>query len=152
MKRLVVFLSFLFLVGCTSEVEENKYAYLEYKNELEEQETFNNEEEMDFNIFFNIKREDEEIVNYSAIIDSPNINMYNVKALLIHDYLQDEAFPSIGIMDSPVTLLSGSEDKIELKGVIQTIYDISNVEFKLYLEYTDKEGEENKIYYQVARG
>lgn len=152
MKRLVVFLSLLFLVGCTSDVEENKYAYLEYKNELEEQETFNNEEEMDFNIYFNIKRENEEIVNYSIVIDSPNIDMYNVKALLIHDYLQDEAFPSIGIMDSPVTLLSGSEDKIELKGVIQTIYDISNVEFKLYLEYTDDDGEENKVYYQVARG
>ena len=152
MKRLVVFLSLLFLVGCTSDVEENKYAYLEYKNELEEQETFNNEEEMDFNIYFNIKRENEEIVNYSIVIDSPNIDMYNVKALLIHDYLQDEAFPSIGIMDSPVTLLSGSEDKIELKGVIQTIYDISNVEFKLYLEYTDDDGEENKVYYQIARG
>ncbi len=141
----------IFLVGCTSEVEDGKIAYLEYKSELIEQDTFN-EEEIDFNVYFNIERENEEIVNYSVIINNPNINMYNVKALLIHDYVQDDVFPSIGILDTPVTLIKDNEDKIELKGIIQTLDDISNVKFKLYLEYMDDDGQENKIYYQLSRG
>ena len=152
MKRILLILPLIFLVGCTNEVEENKIAYLEYKNELEEKETFNKEEEMDFNTYFNIERENEEIVNYSVIVDTPNINMYDVKALLIHNYTQDEVYPSVGILDSPVTLIKDTEDKIELKGTIQTNEDISNVKFKLYLEYTDDDGNENKIYYQLSRG
>lgn len=153
MKKIALILPlFILLVGCTNKVEENKYAYLEYKNDLLEQETFNEEEDIDFNTYFNIEKENEEIVNYSITINNPTTNMYNVKALLIHDYVQDEAFPSIGILDSPVTLSKDSEDKIELKGTIQTTDDISNVKFKLYLEYIDDQGEENKIYYQVARG
>lgn len=153
MKKIVVLLlPLILLMGCTNEVEENKYAYLEYKNELQEQENFDEEEDIDFNAYFNIKRETEEVVNYSIIIDNPNIDMHEVKALLIHDYIQEEAFPSVGILDTPVELLKDSEDKIVLQGTIQTTDVISNVKFKLYLEYIDDEGTENKIYYQVARG
>lgn len=152
MKKILMFLPLVLLVGCTNEVEESKYAYLEYKTELQEQEVFSEEEDIDFNTYFNIIREDEEIVNYSIIINNPNIDMHDVKALLIHDFVQDEAFPSVGIMDEPVELLKDSDDKIELKGTIQTTDDISNVKFKLYIEYVDSEGLENKIYYQVSRG
>lgn len=148
----MLFLPLMLLMGCTNEVEESKYAYLDYKNELQEQEVFDEEDDIDFNTYFNIIREDEEIVNYSVIINSPNIDMYNVKALLIHDYIQDDAFPSVGIMDEPVELLKDSDSSIELKGIIQTTDDVSNVKFKLYIEYIDSEGLENKIYYQVARG
>lgn len=152
MKRIVLFLPLILLIGCTSDVEENKYAYLEYKNELQEQEIFNKEEDIDFNTYFNIVRESEEIISYSVLINNPNTNMHKVKALLIHDYVQDEAFPSIGIMDEPVELLKETKDKIELRGTIQTTDDISNVKFKLYLEYIDDNEQENKIYYQVSRG
>ena len=153
MKKLVVLIPLLILlVGCTNKVEENKIAYLEYKHELEAQETFNTEEEMDFNIYFNIDREDEEVVKYSILIDTPTIDMHNVKALLIHDYLQEEAFPSLGILDAPVELKKDTEDNIKLEGTIQTLEDISNVNFKLYIEYQDENGLENKIYYEVARG
>ena len=152
MKKIILILPLIFIVGCTNDTEENKIAYLEYKSELQEHETFAVEEEINFNTYFNIKRENEEIINYSITINSPNINMHNVKALLIHDYVQEEVFPSIGILDEPVTLRKDSHDKIELKGTIQTTDDISNVKFKLYLEYIDEEGQENKIYYQVSRG
>lgn len=148
----MLFLPLVLLMGCTNEVEESKYAYLDYKNELQEQEVFDEEDDIDFNTYFNIIREDEEIVNYSVVINSPNIDMYNVKALLIHDYMQDDAFPSVGIMDEPVELLKDSDGSIELKGTIQTTDDVSNVKFKLYIEYIDSEGLENKIYYQVSRG
>lgn len=151
MKKILLILPLILLMGCTNEVEEKKYTYLTYKNELQEQEVFD-EEAIDFNTFFNIERVNEEVINYSLIINNPNINMYNVKALLIHDYSLEEAYPSSGIMDESQDLLKYSNGKIKLEGTIQTVEDIKNVKFKLYLEYTDDNGEENKIYYQVSRG
>lgn len=151
MRKYLLILPLIILVGCTNEVEENKHAYLTYKNELQEQETYD-EEAPDFNTFFNIESISEEEVNYSMIINNPKVNMYDVKALLIHDYLQEEAFPSSGIMDEPEDLLKESNDKIELKGSIHSAEDISDVKFKLYLEYTDDNNEINKIYYQVSKG
>lgn len=151
MKKMLLILPLILLMGCTNEVEENKYAYLTYKSELQEQEVLD-EEVADFNTFFNIERENEEVINYSLIIDNPNINMYNIKALLIHDYSLQEAYPSSGIMDDAQDLLKDSKDKIKLEGIIQTVEDIKGVKFKLYLEYTDDNGDVNKIYYQVSRG
>ena len=78
--------------------------------------------------------------------------MHKVKALLIHNYIIDEAYPSIGIMDKSVELLKDNNNKIELKGKIQTSENISNVKYKLYIEYTTDDGKENKIYYDVKRG
>ena len=153
MKKILLTLPLIMLlVGCTNEIEENKIAYLEYKSDLQKQEVFNEEDKSDFNTYFNIKRETEEIINYSITINNPTINMHKVKALLIHDYSQEEAFPSVGILDNSVELLTDSDNKIELKGKLQTTKDISNVKFKLYLEYIDDNGNENKIYYQVSRG
>ena len=151
MKKILLILPLILLMGCTNEVEENKYAYLEYKSELQKQEVFD-EEASDFNTYFNIKRENEEEVSYSLIINDPNINMYKVKALLIHDFIQEEVFPSSGIMDESQNLIKDTDNKIELNGTILTTTDISNVKFKLYLEYIDDNGQENKIYYQLSRG
>ena len=152
MKKIVVLIiPILLLTACTSN-EEDKIAYLEYKNELEKQETFSPEDELDFNVYFNISKEGEEITNYSILINNPKVNMHKVKALLIHNYIIDEAYPSIGIMDEPVELLKDNNNKIELKGKIQTSENISNVKYKLYIEYTTDDGKENKIYYDVKRG
>ena len=153
MKKILLTLPLIILlVGCTNKVEENKIAYLEYKDELQKKEIFNEEEQADFNTYFGIERENDEIINYKLTINSPQINMYNVKALLIHDYIQSEAYPSVGILDSPVNLLVDTDSKIELKGTIQTTDDIRNVRYKLYLEYKDEDGNKNKIYYQLSRG
>lgn len=153
MKKLLVIIPLLMLmVGCTNSSEENKIAYLEYKSELEEKETFNEEESLDFNVYFNIERINEEIVDYSLVIDKPKINMHNVKALLIYNFVNEEAYPSVGIFDKPVELLIDTEDRIVLNGNIQTINDITDTKFKLYLEYTDDNNNLNKIYYEVNRG
>ena len=153
MKKLLIIIPLLFiLIGCTNKEEENKIAYLEYKNELEQRDIFNGEETLDFNVYFNIERVDEEITDYSLVIDTPKINMHNVKALLIHDFVNEEAYPSVGIFDSPKELQENSKDKIVLNGHIQSINDISNTKFKLYLEYTDDNNDLNKIYYEVNRG
>lgn len=153
MKKIILLIPLLFvLVGCTNKEEENKMAYLEYKNELEERDIFNGEENLDFNVYFNIEKVNEEITDYSLIIDNPKINMYNVKALLIHDFINEDAYPSVGIFDDTRNLNADSDDKIVLNGSIQTIDDISKTKFKLYLEYTDDNNDLNKIYYDVSRG
>ena len=151
MKKILVVIVLLLLTGCTNKVEEDKYAYLEYKNNLEEQKDFVSQESLEFNTYFNLVRETEEKVTYSLVIDSPKVNMNNVKALLIHDFVTDDVFPSVGIFDEPVTLHKDSNDKIVLEGSIQTIDDISDTKFKLYLEYVDDDGLENSIYYEVHR-
>lgn len=153
MKKIILLIPLLFvLIGCTNKEEENKMAYLEYKNELEERDIFNGEENLDFNVYFNIEKINEEITDYSLIIDNPKINMYNVKALLIHDFINEDAYPSVGIFDDTRNLNADSDDKIVLNGSIQTINDISKTKFKLYLEYTDDNNDLNKIYYDVSRG
>ena len=44
MKKLLIIIPLLFiLIGCTNKEEENKIAYLEYKNELEQRDIFNGE-------------------------------------------------------------------------------------------------------------
>ena len=149
-KLLLVIISLFLLVGCSTKEEDEKIAYLEYKNELEEVKDFDSE--VDFNTYFNIVRENEETVNYSLIINNPKINMNNVKALLIHDYSTEDAYPSVGIFDEPITLNASSEDSIILKGAITSNEDLGDVKFKLYLEYSDDNGELNKIYYNVKRG
>lgn len=152
MRKLLFIIPLLFVVGCTNELEVEKYEYLTYKNELQEQEEFKSEDELDFNTYFNIVRENDEKVVYSAVIDKPNIDMYNVKALLIHDYMTEDVFPSVGIFDEPVDLLCDNDNKIILRGNIYTETKLIDTNFKLYLEYEDSEGFSNKIFYEVARG
>ena len=77
--------------------------------------------------------------------------MYDVKALLIHDFMIDDVFPSVGIFDEPVKLLAQSNDKIILKGSINSDKDIENIKFRLYLEYKDQNDLINAVYYEINR-
>ena len=61
MKKIMLIIPILILlVGCTTKEEENKIAYLEYKNNLEKREIFNGEESLDFNVYFTIERINED--------------------------------------------------------------------------------------------
>ena len=151
-KLIILIIPILLLMGCTCSEEKEKVAYLEYKNDLENKESYSEEETIDFNIYFNIEKKSEELVNYSLMINNPKINMNNVKALLIHNFINEDVFPSVGIFDDPVTLKINTDDSIVLNGNIQTINDIINTEFKLYIEYIDDNNNVNKIYYKLNRG
>lgn len=146
MKKLYLLIVLLLLVGCSTKDENNKYAYLEYKNNLEEQKDFYVKEDLDFKFLFNIEK-DGDITKYSLIIDEPKINMYNIKALLIHDGINEEAYPTIGIFDKPMSLLTGIDNEIRLEG--STTNDIESMNFKLYIEYTDENNKEYKVYYKL---
>lgn len=152
MKKILLIIPILFLLfGCSNKVEDNKFAYIEYKNNLEKQEEFMDNDGLDFNTFFNIDR-DGDTVNYSLTINNPKINMHNVKALLIHNYNNNDIYPSIGIFDEPKELLESSNDNIKLEGSILSSDDLSDINFKLYLEYTNDEEVKEEIYYEVQRG
>ena len=84
MKKIVILLPLIFLVGCTNKVEENKYSYLEYKRVLEQKEEFTDREKIDFNTYFNIERENEEVVNYSIVINLMQVNEYLNICKLLH--------------------------------------------------------------------
>jgi len=152
MKKLLLIIPlFILLIGCTNKVEDDKFAYLEYKNNLEAQEEFTGHDSLDFNTFFNIERIGDN-VTYSLTINNPKINMHNIKALLIHNYDTIDTYPSIGIFDKEKELLIDSNNSLKLEGTIVSADDLSDVKFKLYLEYTNDEEEKQEIYYEVQRG
>ncbi len=150
-KVLLIIPLVLLLIGCSNKVEDDKFSYLEYKKNLEKQEDFINNDELDFNTFFDIERDGDKI-NYSLTIDNPKIDMHNVKAILIHNYPIEDTYPTVGIFNETKEILFNSGNSIKLEGTILSSDDISDVKFKLYLEYTTDEDEKEEIYYEVQRG
>lgn len=150
-KKYLLLIILLLLVGCTNKIEEEKKDYLTYKSELQTQDEFKTEEELECTIAFNLERKTEEKVAYNVIISNPKVNMHDIKALLIHDYFTEEIFPSVGIFNDTVNLLTTDSDALTLEGEIQTEKEIKKEDFKLYIEYTDDEGLKNYIYYKMTK-
>lgn len=160
MKKLVVLIFIIFIVGCSNvkieqneEISKEKEDYLAIKNELNNIEEYISDEELPCDITISVDRVNNEEISYRAIIDNPKIDMYNVRALLIHDYFTEDIFPSIGIFDKRENLLLNNEEVrgISLVGYIETTKDIEelNLNIKLYIEYTDNEGNVKEIYYKL---
>lgn len=160
MKKLVVLIFIIFIVGCSNvkieqneEISKEKEDYLAIKNELNNIEEYISDEELPCDITITVDRVNNEEISYRAIIDNPKIDMYNVRALLIHDYFTEDIFPSIGIFDKRENLLLNNEEVrgISLVGYIETTKDIEelNLNIKLYIEYTDNEGNVKEIYYKL---
>lgn len=160
MKKLVVLIFIIFLVGCSNikieqneEINKEKEDYLAIKNELNSVKEYVNDDDLPCDVTISIDRINKEEISYRAIIDNPKIDMYNVKALLIHDYFTEDIFPSIGIFDKTENLLIGNEEVkgISLVGYIETTKDIDelNLNIKLYIEYTDSDGNIKEIYYKL---
>ena len=156
MKKLIMILLAAFIVGCSSvkietdnKIVEEKQDYLAIKDELNSADKYISDENLPCDIKISLDRINKEEISYRAIIDNPKTNMYNIKALLIHDYFTEDIFPSIGIFDEPQNLIIGNEEVkgFELVGYIETSKDI-DVNLKLYLEYTDINGNISDIYYK----
>ena len=156
MKKLIILLFAVFIVGCSSvkietdnTIVEEKEDYLAIKDELNSVDKYISDENLPCDIKISLDRINKEEISYRAIIDNPKTDMYNIKALLIHDYFTEDIFPSIGIFDEPQNLIIGNEEVkgFELVGYIETSKDI-DVNLKLYLEYTDINGNISDIYYK----
>ena len=160
MKKLIMLLFAVFIVGCSSvkietdnNIVEEKEDYLAIKDELNSVDKYISDENLPCDIKISLDRINKEEISYRAIIDNPKTNMYNIKALLIHDYFTEDIFPSIGIFDEAENLIVGNEEVrgISLVGYIETTNDIDKLDLnvKLYIEYSDSEGNIQKIYYKL---
>lgn len=142
----------LCLTGCnkTTKIDQEKEDYLAIKQDLLKNNNFIQEEELPFDLNIYVNRINDEEISYRAIIDNEKENMHNIKAILVHNYFTDDIFPSIGIFDDGVDLLTNSEEikGISLVGYIYSTKDINNLEYRVYIEYKNDNEEIKKIYYK----
>ena len=124
--------------------------YEKIKQELLNSNNFTNKDDLPFDLNIYVNRINDEEISYRAIIDNEKENMHDVKAILIHNYFTNDIFPSIGIFDDGVDLLTNSEEVkgISLVGYISSTKDINNLEYRVYIEYKTDNDETNKIYYK----
>lgn len=142
----------LCLTGCnkTTKIDQEKDDYLAIKQELLNSSNFTNKDDLPFDLNIYVNRINDEEISYRAIIDNEKENMHDIKAILIHNYFTNDIFPSIGIFDDGVDLLTNSEEVkgISLVGYISSTKDINNLEYRVYIEYKTDNDETNKIYYK----
>ena len=152
MKKVYILLvSLILMTGCENEEEAIKNEYIAMKNQTFDNENYVNAE-LPVDIVTTVERIDEEAINYKVNISNPKENMNEVKILLVHNFYNEDIFPSIGVFDEPRELLVNSEEKLILKDTIKTTKNISklNLELKILIEYIDDSGEKKDIYYKTT--
>ena len=154
MKKIIFLIVCLLLTGCTNDIEDIKNTYLTYKNDLQEEHEFLLESDLPCDITISIDKINDEEVSYRAIIDNPKVNMYNIKAMVIHNYFSEDIFPTIGIFDDNYDLLIDNDEVkgLSLVGYIKTDKDIKDLdlEVRLLIEYLDEDLETKIIYYKTT--
>lgn len=153
-KKYILLLLSLFLIsGCENKEEATKNEYIAMKNEVLNEKNYK-EEALPVDIITTIERINEEKISYKITITNPQENMYNVKVLLVHNYYNEDVFPSIGVFNEQQELLVNDDEKSELtlSDTIETTQNISKLglELKVLIEYTTENGEKKDIYYKTT--
>lgn len=150
---ILLLLSLILISGCENKEEATKNQYIAMKNETLNEKNYT-KDSLPVDIVTTIERIDEESVNYKTTITNPKENMHDIKVLLLHNYYNDDIFPTIGIFDEPQELLINDNDdaQLTLEDTIQTTKNISklNLQLKLLIEYTNDSGEKKDIYYKTT--
>ena len=152
-KRLLLVLLMFSLMGCSTKNEDDKSEYIAIKSHLLEESKYTDVDELPLDIVVNIDRMDEEVVDYSVVFSNPQEDMYDIEAMVVHNYYNEDLFPTIGLFDKKGELLSDDEDSIiELKDTIKTNKNLSSIdlELKIYIKYKDKNNELKEIYYKTT--
>jgi len=154
MKKICILLMFsLLLSGCESKDETKKNEYLAMKSATFNEKNFT-KEELPVDIVTTIERINDETINYKTAITNPKENMHDVKVMLVHNYQNEDVYPTIGVFDKPKELLVDNNESSELTltDTINTTKNISKLglELKLLIEYTDDLGEKKDIYYKMT--
>ena len=155
MKKFLLIILIFFLTGCTNNEETIKNEYIAMKSNLLSGNIINEtSENLPLDIMINLDRNNEELITYDVILNNPKENMYDIKAIVVHNYYSEEIFPSIGVFDTVQNLLTNTEERQEIKltGTIETTKNISsmNLEIKLWLQYKNDSGEKKEIYYKTT--
>ena len=140
-------------MGCSTKNEDDKSEYIAIKSNLLEESKYTDADELPLDIVVNIDRMDEEVVDYSVVFSNPQEDMYDIEAMVVHNYYNEDLFPTIGLFDKKGELLSDDEDSIiELKDAIKTNKNLSSIdlELKIYIKYKDKNNELKEIYYKTT--
>ena len=151
-KRILLVILLLVLVGCSNKPEEDKSEYIAIKSNLLEEKNYTSKEELPLDIVVSIDRKDEEKVSYKVIFSNPKEDMYDIEAMVVHNYYNEDLFPTIGLFDKKGELLKGQEEGLELKDSIKTNKNLSviDLELKIYIKYKDKNGDTKEIYYKTT--
>lgn len=148
MKKILVILLVFILTGCNlfikeevkeTKIEEEKNTYLKYVKEAKKIEKTS--ENLPFNIEVKYDKLNDDEVRYQVVIDNPKGEIYDIKAVAVHDKQTDDVFPSTGIFEEPMNLIpdkkpegiilvgyipsteSTDEFKCEIKVIIEYIYE-----------------------------
>ena len=154
MKKICVLLILsLLLSGCENKEETKKNEYLAMRSATLNERNYVSEE-LPVDIVTTIERINDETINYKTAITNPKENMHDVKVMLVHNYQNEDVYPTIGVFDEPKELLLDSNESSELTltDTINTTKNISKLglELKLLIEYTDDLGEKKDIYYKMT--
>ena len=158
-KYYFIFLCCLLLIGCSNQEETIKNEYIAMKSNLLNESNYTSKEDLPLDITIHIDRTGEEVVDYKVILENPKENMNELKAMVIHNYYNEDVYPSIGLFDEPQNLLvnqenseSNKENQIEIKDTIKTAKNISklNLELKIWIEYKTDDGKIKDIYYKTT--
>ena len=137
--------------GCENKEEQAKSEYIAAKSNLLSMNNYM--EEFPLEIIVSIDRVEEEKINYKVVFQNPKENMHQIKAMVVHNYNNEDIFPSVGLFDESQELLVEQDtlNKLELKGTIESIKNISklDLQLKVWLEYIDDNGEKKNIYYRT---
>ena len=151
---LILLLVTLLMTGCKNKEEKEKNQYLAMKSKLLETKKYSNIDEIPCDIIVDIKRVSEERVNYRILLQNAKVNMNNIKAIAVHNYYTEDIFPSIGLFNKKYNLSPNQKEnnKIELKGKIETSEDIDNlkIQLKIMIEYYDDNNKKIDIYYNAT--
>lgn len=123
MKKIVIFFLLSLLVGCSKPT-----TYDNYVTALKQETVTSENIPFDVNIYMDEVTESKWI--YQVVIDNAEKEMKDIKALVIHDVKTKDVFPSVGIVDEPITLNEQTKG-INLIGYVDKKEEI---EFKIFVE------------------
>lgn len=155
MKKLaLIILVIVIFSGCTGKIDENQMVYDSYIEELRELKNMTTSKKIvDVNVEW---EEEQEKIAYRVTIDNPQVEMYNIEAIVYHTVKTDDIYPTIGVFDKKLNLIPNLEKNeddnvrgIVLAGYIEKPKDISKFHptFKVMILYNNKDNERQKIYY-----
>ncbi len=136
MKKILVIILMIFIVGC-SQVSEEQKAYDKYFNILIHSETFTPNKQLPFDLNINVNKNSIKEFHYEFIITNPQIEFESLKiAILPFDFQKDEIIPTFNIIEEvDITLFNQNKSGIKLNYFSQYNYN----KFKVLIEYNNQQ-------------
>lgn len=124
MKKIIMILLFILLVGCSKPTT----TYDSYVTTLKQENIASEYVPFDVNVYMDEVNESKLV--YQVVIDNAKEEMKSIKALVIHNVKTKDVFPSVGIVDEPITLNAKTKG-INLIGYVDKK---EAIEFKILIE------------------